>query len=389
MTRPKVLFVSAVPDFKGGAEVVLRIMLANPYVDAVLAAPEDGPVAEAARDLGVPVCFFRPGAMLSVRRPPRPGPILAAVADAVRCAGRLRRFARQHGCSIVHSNGLRPHVLNAILATAVPTRHARLRTLVHLHDIPYRSAERAIWRMIAQRVDKVILVSRPCYPAAQLPDKSEVVSNGIVPVSPNLPRPRAPGPLRLGFVGRFHPNKGLDVLLDWFAAVCLAGLDAVLTIRGRPDRDVLDYWDMICARIRQEGLQDRITQDGWVTGAATYANLDVLLVSSKVPDPAPLVVPEAMSAGVIVAGYPAGGLPEMIEDGVTGLLVRDGDDLARRLGALMAAPAQIEHMREAAHARVVSELSVERFHRRLHGVYAAMLGPHGQADGYAPAASLP
>ena len=78
--RPRVLFVSAVPDFKGGAEVVLRTMLANPHVDPVLAVPEDGPVADAARAMQVPVCTYNPGAMLRVHRPPRPGPILAAAA---------------------------------------------------------------------------------------------------------------------------------------------------------------------------------------------------------------------------------------------------------------------------------------------------------------------
>lgn len=368
MTRPKILFVSAVSDFKGGAEVVLRLMLANPHIDAVLAVPEDGPVAEAARGMRVPVCFYHPGAMLRVRRPPRVGPILAAIGDALRCTLRLRRFAEQHGCTIVHSNGLRPHVLTAILGTLTRTK-----TLVHLHDIPYRSIERAIWKLITQRVDRVIMVSRPCYPAATLPDNVEIVENGIIPVTAILPPARAPGPLRLGFVGRFHPNKGLDLLLDWFSCVCRLGPDCVLTIRGRPDPDMPSYWERICARIRDEGLEHRVHKEGWVTGSGTYANLDVLLVSSQVPDPAPLVVSEAMSAGLIVAGYPAGGLPDMIDDGVTGLLVERGDDLARRLGELVATPAVFDRMRAAAHNKVVADLSIEQFHRRLYGVYSSML----------------
>ena len=370
MTRMRILFVSAVSDFKGGAEIVLRVMLANPYIDAVLAVPEDGPVAEAARDMGVPVCLYHPSAMLRVRRPPRPGPILSAIGDALRCAFRVRRFARQHGCAIVHSNGLRPHVLNAILGTLTRTK-----TLVHLHDVAYRRAERTIWKLIARQVDRVIMVSRPCYPAARLPRNVEVVANGIAPIHTTLPSAREPGPLRLGFVGRFHPNKGLDLLLDWFCCVCRTGPECSLTIRGRPDQDMPEYWDRICARIADEGLEDRVSKEGWVTGAATYANLDVLLVSSKVPDPAPLVVSEAMSAGLIVAAYPAGGLPDMIEDGVTGLLVERGDDLARRLSELVAAPALFERMRASAHEKILRDLSIEQFHRRLRGVYQSM-HPH-------------
>ena len=368
MTPIKVLFVSPVADFKGGAEVVLRVMLANPHIDAVLAVPEDGPMAAAAREMGVPVCFYHPGAMLNVRRPPRVGPILAAITDAVRCALRLRRFVRQHGCTIIHSNGLRPHVLNAILGTLT-----RVKTLIHLHDIPYRQTERAIWKLIAHQVDQVIMVSRPCYPADVLPGNVHVLPNGVSPVVLNLPQGRETGPLRLGFVGRFHPNKGLDLLLDWFSCVCRNGPDCVLTLRGRPDPDVPGYWDRICARIRDEGLEHRVRKEGWVSGVGTYANLDVLLVSSQVPDPAPLVVAEAMSAGVIVAGYPAGGLPDMIEDGLTGLLVQRGDDLARRLAELVADPAMFNNMREAAHEKVLRDLNIEGFHRRLHNVYRSVL----------------
>ena len=368
LARPRILFVSPVADFKGGAEVVLRRMLANPHIEAVLAVPEDGPLAEAARAMKVSVCLYHPSAMLRVHRPPRPGPMLAAVADAARCAWRLRRLARAHGCTVVHSNGLKPHMLLAILGT-----FTRTKTLVHLHDIPYRASERAIWKTIASCVAQVVIVSRPCYPAATLPAHVRVIHNGIDMVSPVLPPERMPGPLRLGFVGRFHPNKGLDLLLDWFLAIRRSGIAATLTIRGRPDPDVPEYWDAIRRRIHDEGLDSLVRQEGWVTGSATYADLDMLLVSSETPDPLPLVVPEAMSAGVVVAGYPAGGILEMIDDGRTGLLIRGGKDIASRVAALMREPGAFERMRVAAHAHVMVDFTVERFHARLLEVYDAML----------------
>ena len=370
MTRPRILFVSPVSHFKGGAEVVMRHMLANPYIDPVLAVPEDGPVAEAARAQGIPVCCYHPAAMLHVHRPPRPGPMLAAVVDAVRCAFRLRRLAKAHGCDIVHSNGLKPHMLCAILGL-----FTRTKTLVHLHDIPYRASERAIWRFIAAMVRQVVVVSRPCYPAAALPARVVVVHNGITALSPELQAPGFGDQLRLGFVGRFHPNKGLDLLLDWFAAIRNQGVNATLTIRGRPDPDRPEYWDAIKQRIGREGLAAWVHEEGWVTGAATYAGIDMLLVPSQTPDPLPLVVPEAMSAGVVVAGYAAGGIPEMIEDGVTGLLATWTDDLAERVAALWADRPRFTAMRENAHAHVASEFAMERFHRKLLAVYQTMHRP--------------
>ena len=372
---PRILFVSAVSEFKGGAEVVLRTMLANPHIQPVLATPAEGAVGEAAAAMGIPVCYYRPDAMMNVHRPPRPGPIIAAAFDAVRCAFRLRHLAREHGCDLLHSNGLKPHMLCAILGLATRTR-----TLVHLHDIPYTRAERLIWRLIARCVNRVIMVSRPCFPGDVLPANVQVVQNGIAMVSPDLPPERAPGPLRLGFVGRFHPNKGLDVLVDWFAAVRRRGLDAILIIRGRPDPEKPEYWEHIQARLRDEGLEPWARKEGWTTGAATYAGLDLLLLSSKTPDPAPLVVPEAMSAGVIVAGYPAGGIPTMIDQGRTGLLVKDGDSLATQLRALLDKPDAMSALRGAAFAHVQANFSVAGFHERLAAVYASMLpGPRTKA----------
>jgi len=225
-------------------------------------------------------------------------------------------------------------------------------------------------------------VSRPCFPGAVLPANVQVLRNGITMVHPALPPAREAGPLRLGFVGRFHPNKGLDLLLDWFGAVRRAGLDATLTIRGRADPDMPAYWTGIQARIRDEGLAPWVREEGWTTGAATYAGLDVLLMTSKTPDPAPLVVPEAMSAGVIVAGYPAGGIPGMIEDGRTGLIVKDGAGLVARLQTLTAEQDGIARMRAAAYESVTRDFSMAGFHARLRDVYVDMLS--GQ-PGPAPA----
>ena len=368
MTKPRVLFVSPVADFKGGAEVVLRNMLANPHIEAVLAVPEEGAVADAARAQGVAVCCYHPSAMLHVHRPPRLRPMLAALADVVRCAYRLKRVAQAHGCSIIHSNGLKAHVLCAILGLV-----ARMRTLVHLHDIPYRGSERLIWKLIAGCVSQVVIVSRPCFPAVTLPKHVRVVHNGILARHEPLSTTPPGRQLRLGFVGRFHPNKGMDVLIDWFESIRARGVDAKLVIRGRPDPDMPEYWETIQRRITEAGLEPYLQYDGWITGDATYAGLDMLLVTSKTPDPLPLVVLEAMRAGVVVAGYAAGGVPEMIEDGRTGLLATDREDLARRVAALWADPEQFGKLRAKAFEHVGRHFSMERFHQRLAEVYQPAL----------------
>ena len=369
MRKLRVLCVSAVPDFKGGAETVIKNMLANPYIESVLATPSEGPLADSARASGVDVCYYRPTALLGVHRPPRIGQIVAAVADAFRCAARLRGFMRDYKCDFVHSHGLKPHALCVILSL-----FWRVSTVVHMHDIPYSRAERIVWRLIALCSTRVILVSRPCYPGKRLPHNVIVIPNGIVPNQVELePKETVPTPLRLGFVGRFHPNKGMDLLLDWLNAIRAAGLEVTLALRGRPDPELPAYWDHIQARINGEGLASIIHHDGWLSRAELYDDLDVLMVPSHIPDPGPLVVAEAMSAGVIVIGYPAGGIPFSIQNGLSGLLIKNAADVGAALAALVRTPGAFSRMRQDAHVRALTTFGLDTFYRRIDAVYRSAL----------------
>lgn len=366
--KTRVLLVSAVSDFKGGAEIVMRNMMSSPFVEFVLAVPHEGPFSEMARGAGIPVCFYRPTALLMVHRPPNIKSVAAAIVDTFRCAYRLRSFLREHRCDLVHTNGLKPHALNALLSLIW-----RVPTVIHMHDIPYSWRERVIWRVLAACVTRMILVSRPCYPGATLPKHVTVIPNGII--LPNIilaPKTSIPAPLRFGFVGRFHPNKGMDLLLDWVKAMLQVKSDITLTLRGRPDPDMPEYWDHIQQRIKVEGLSEIVTHEGWLDQRALYDGLDVLMVPSHRPDPGPLVVTEAMSAGVIVIGYPAGGIPFAINDGESGLLVEDTAQIGPRLTKLIATEGAFERMRQNAHARVVEMCNIEKFHVAINDMYAVM-----------------
>ena len=75
---------------------------------------------------------------------------------------------------------------------------------------------------------------------------------------------------------------------------------------------------------------------------------------SHIPDPGPLVVPEAMSAGVIVIGYPAGGIPFSIQDGISGLLIENAADVGIALKKLVETPGAYARMRHDAHGRILT-----------------------------------
>jgi glycosyltransferase involved in cell wall biosynthesis len=131
----------------------------------------------------------------------------------------------------------------------------------------------------------------------------------------SAPEPRAQGPLEVVFVGRLAPEKCVDDLLEAVARVP----EARLTIVGDgPKRGALE------ARSYELGLVGRVAWCGYVPWGPRL--LEILRRSSVLALPSateglPLVIVEAMSQGVPVLATRVGGIPELVEEGRSGLLV--------------------------------------------------------------------
>ena len=102
-----------------------------------------------------------------------------------------------------------------------------------------------------------------------------------------------------------------------------------------------------------------------------YAGARFLVVPSDWCETFGLVAAEAMVRGVPVIASRSGGLPEVVEDNVTGLLFQTGDaaDLAAKITHLWNAPALCRRMGQAGRARVVREYNEEAYCDRLMAVY--------------------
>jgi glycosyltransferase involved in cell wall biosynthesis len=373
---PTVLFVSPVADLKGGAERVLLDLLANPGIRPALATPGEGELARLARERGWPLVKFELGKVASIRRPPRPGEILDAASAGVACARQLAAAAKQLGAVLMHTNGLKAHIIGAMARILYGTP-----VLAHMHDIPHTRLEKAIWVGIARAVTRTVLVSSPCYPAARLSSRVAVVSNGVRhhDVWPASPRPPPSCPT-IGFVGRFHPFKGVDVLLDWFEYASVARPELRLQIRGRADEEGTAYWESLRGRI--DGLihQGRCRLLDWAEpGQDPYEGIDILVVPSVTPDPAPLVVLEAMSRAIPVIGYPAGGIPFLIGGSAHGALASSPVEFEAALDRLLD-PSTYEATARAASKRVRDSFTVERFWDGINAQYALAGAPIGGAD---------
>jgi glycosyltransferase involved in cell wall biosynthesis len=159
-----------------------------------------------------------------------------------------------------------------------------------------------------------------------------------------------------GYSGQIKPHKGVDVLIDAAAMLAARGHRFKLAVYGNPDED----------RAYTHALQQRAGQAGWLEWRGKYAaggvwdvlaGLDALVIPSRWYENSPNVILEAQAAGVPVVATRLGGMAELIEHDVNGLLfeLNDAGDLARQLARLVDEPGLIDRLRANAPAVKTSE----------------------------------
>jgi colanic acid/amylovoran biosynthesis glycosyltransferase len=171
-------------------------------------------------------------------------------------------------------------------------------------------------------------------------------------------------PIKVLTVGRLVGVKGQAVLLDAAAELTRRGVAVELTLAGDgPERERLER------RAATLGLGDRVEFAGSVGAdriADLYAAADVFCTSSFA-EGVPTVLMEAMASGLPAVATAIMGIPELVEDGVTGLLVPPGrpDALADALERLALDPDERGRMGEAGRRKVVEERDPRRSAERL------------------------
>ncbi|WP_373048209.1 glycosyltransferase [Vulgatibacter sp.] len=188
---------------------------------------------------------------------------------------------------------------------------------------------------------------------------------------PFLPR-RAPatGPVRLVSVARLVEKKGIAYAIDAVAQLRAAGHGVDYTVVGDgPLRAELE------ARIAHHGGGDAVRITGWRDRgevAAILRDAHVLVAPSVTSadgdqEGIPVALMEAMACGLPIAATRHSGIPELVEEGVSGLLVpeRDATALAEALRRLIAQPDRWEAMGRAGRARVDAEFDIHRLNDRL------------------------
>lgn len=208
-----------------------------------------------------------------------------------------------------------------------------------------------MWRACHFVIVNASAVGRAMTEQRELPhSKVRVIPNGIPSVPQPLERSTKGRTLRVGTLGRLSHLKGVDDLLK-ATALMVPRYDLLeLAIAGEGKES-----DALRAVADDLGIRERTQFLGFVPDAEAHEflqSLDVFVLAS-LTEGLPFSVMEAMRAGLPIVATRVGGVPEMIEDGVSGMLVDPGDPqgIADAVAAIVDDPALAARLGEAARRR--------------------------------------
>ena len=200
--------------------------------------------------------------------------------------------------------------------------------------------------------------------------RHRVIYNGIPALAPQSEdraasmAPASSGQIRLGFVGRLAPTKGLEPFIDGLLGLGRCNWTLKIAGRGEPRYETE-------LKRRYEAAQVQFL--GFVDPTALYQDIDLLAVPSLWEEPLATVILEAYQFGVPVLTARRGGLPELVEHGKTGLVYdpASADGLSAALAGLLDNPALLTPMRVAA-AQRARHYGTARFKAEYSALFESM-----------------
>jgi len=295
---------------------------------------------------------------------------------------KLTRFAREHQIEIIHAHVARDYPLAAFVsrragAQLVLTRHV-LFPMSGVHRLTLRHTARVI--AVSQAVASA-LRDQDIFAA----DRIVLIHNGID--VERFTRRRKPAAneeqsrkrLCVGMVGHLAPIKGQEDFIRAAAIVCGLRDDVDFVIAGEDKSRSGENRQSIEGLIKELGLAQRISLNGWVDDVAKLLPTLDLFVSPSRSEPFGLSIVEAMAAGVPVVATMSEGAREIIEDGQTGRLVPIGDvaGLARAIGELLSDPDGRDRLGKNAERVVRERFSLGRMIEATEEVYRQVLKNRG------------
>lgn len=373
-----VLFVSHSSELNGAERMLLDTLegLDRGKFSPILAAPRPGPLTEAAAGAGIECLMLPMKWTLTEASKVWKQPFSRVWnSRATRAAARL---IRSRGIGLVVTNSA------AVWTGALAARRAGVPHVWFIHEIldgarpllKHIRGRKALIRRMLGLSKRIVANSEASARAFAGAARVVVIANGVAVRTgppPDLPALRnslglEPGAPVIGIVGKIYPGKGQME----------AVLAADILRRARPNLRLLvvgavgdaRYEERIYETVGRLGLERNVLSLGYRSDLdAILALLDVLVVASSV-DSLGRVALEAMAAGTPVVAAAAGGLPEVVRDGETGILVASPAPglLAAGIARLLDDPALTARIRAGGRKFVAANYSMEDQVRKIERV---------------------
>jgi glycosyltransferase involved in cell wall biosynthesis len=294
---------------------------------------------------------------------------------------RLARHIRENGFRLVHTHTPRSALIGRVASSlsAVPMVH-------HIHSPTARCSSSVIRNRVNAAVEiwsvssakRIIAVSgslRVYLKERGIPEERiAVVPNGVPTPGPLAGRGTPGGQWKIGMVALFRPRKGMEVLLESLALLKREGVAFRFLAVGNFENERYEM------TLREMTARLDLSEDVEWSGFSRDVDdelrkLDIFVLPSLFGEGTPMVILEAMAAGVPVVATRVEGVPDVIRDGEEGLIVPPGNPpaLASGFRRMIKGEMEWDRMRERAYRRQVEYYSDTRMAKDVAAVYDSVL----------------
>jgi len=279
-----------------------------------------------------------------------------------------KQLIAQFNPEIIHLNS----VMRGALGFMLQQRDRRRPAILTLHDDTLLEYQKGLVSAVFENVDAVVAISefirtKTLIHQPGFTDKLHIILNALsMPEVLPLPFPAEP---RLLAFGRFIKEKGFDLAIRAFAQLAHHFPKATLTLAGHGVEHAA-----LCSLAQETGFADRIHFPGWISPEDIPALINqhsLVIMPGRWEEPFGLVALQTAQMGRPIIASRAGGIPEIVLDGVTGKLFESEDlpALTNCLQLLLENPALCEQMGRQAHVQAKKYFCFDTFVAAYENLY--------------------
>lgn len=298
-----------------------------------------------------------------------------------RTARQIARLVEQGSFKIIHA-----HTPRSLMIARWASHKTKVPLVYHVHSPTSRDSTRRLhnWfnalmeKKNLRRAAQLICVSeslgRHMADQGFHRDRITVVPNGV-PLPKEKPfRSKPKETWNLGSVALMRPRKGIEVLLDATALLRERDLPVRLRLVGACESD--EYEVSLREQVKRLKIEGVVDWIGFARDvSAELAKMDLFVLPSLFGEGLPMVVLEAMAAGLPVVATQVEGVPEAVRDGREGLLAAPNNavDLADNISKIVVGEVDWNQLRQAAMARHAERFSDRSMAAGVARVYDRLL----------------